>query len=608
MPAAVTKDSLTDVEDLLYHGCLEEDVFLAGHALSMRTLSTAEERELWICYKNVAPEDQVHFVLDLLSLSLHRVNGRRLGNRPAAREFLWRLPRTLILRMYRLYRGRLTGRVRRAQESVDEYTESSASRSLWGAFKVTGALPSPDFDFRNSNVVQHLWLVVNHYRDEADAQKSAWRRAEFVADQICMFLDPKGFRQMRARRESHDARARQKEYDAEVDVLVDILEMMLPEDRLAFADGVRSTDPQDLTVFLDRLPRRSLESTDEYKGRVCEALARACDALDREDTTHARVIQEKSEAMVVGFLREQRARLALRNLRLLLEVMGAGRLETATRRQVLDEVDFAVAERGQGYALRSADDAANYGPVMRCEGVYKHVAFVPPARRGELLAAVLAEDVVALALVIDPAVDAYLLRKANSDADVGPRGGPPPPTTAPPTAPPTAPAARSVFGEPAGRPEPASQRPDLADLVHQMAEEYRQRNPGVEGVARRIEVGDHVVETLGDWEDAGRRKVMGEPPASVDEASEAARRRSADSREYGLEEAEQGADRRDSALGRRNDALEELNRAKRRAGVTPEMEREAFMGDLWRIAQGQPPQDAPEPPRPKSARPGEGGG
>jgi len=606
MPA-VTKDSLTDVEDLLYHGCLEEDVFLAGHVLSMRTLSTAEERELWICYRNVAPEDQVHFVLDLLSLSLHRVNGRRLGNRPAAREFLWRLPRTLLLRMYRLYRGRLTGRVRRAQESVDEYTESSASRSLWGAFKVTGTLPSPDFDFRNSNVVQHLWLVVNHYRDETDSQKSAWRMAEFVADQICMFLDPKGFRQMRARRESRDARARQKEYDAEVDVLVDILEMMLPEDRLAFAEGVRSTDPQDLTVFLDRLPRRSLESTDEYKERVCEALARACDALDREDTLHARVIQDKSEAMVVGFLREQRARLALRNLRLLLEVMGAERLESATRRQVLDEVDLAVVERGQGYALRSADDRANYGPVMRCEGAYKHVAFVPTARREELLSAVLAEDIVALASAIDPAVDAYLLRKANSDADAGPRDGPPP-SPSPSPAPPPAPASGSVFGEPARRPEPASQRPDLADLVHQMGEEYRQRNPGVDGVARKIEVGDHVVETLGDWEDVGKRKIMDEPPAGVDEASESARRRSADNREYGLEGAEQGADRRDSALGRRNDALEELNRAKRRAGVTPEMEREAFMGDLWRIAQGEPPREAPEPPRPKPPRPGEGVG
>jgi hypothetical protein len=141
-----------------------------------------------------------------------------------------------------------------------------------------------------------------------------------------------------------------------------------------------------------------------------------------------------------------------------------------------------------------------------------------------------------------------------------------------------------------------------------MAEEYRHRNPGVEGVARRIEAADHVVETLGDWEDAGMRKVMDEPPPGVDEASEAARRRSADNREYGLEEAEQKADRRDSALGRRNDALEELNRAKRAAGVTPEMDRDAFMVDLWRIARGEPPLDAPEPPRPKPPRPGGGVG
>lgn len=603
-PPKVTSEALADVEVLLHQGYVEEDFFVSGYCLSFRTLSTPEERELWACYRNVVPEDQVHFVLDLLATSLHRVNGRRVGDAAAARELFRRLPRSLLLGLYRFYRKRLTSRLLEAEGAVSEYSESPGSRSLWGVLRATGTLQSPDFDFRNGNVVQHLWFVVNHFRDERDAQKSEWDRAQFVADQICMFLDPKAFRAMSARRDAAPdaAAARRKDYDAEADVLADILEMMPPADRKGFVDGVAEAGPQDMGVFLDKMPIGSLESMEEYRERVCAALTRACRALDAEDNLHSRIMQEKTDSMILGFMRDKRAKIALRNLRILLEIMGAEALEGASAERIRAEVDVAIAERGSGYTLRRIDDRENYGPIMRCEGEYKHCAFAIPERREELLAQVLGEDPVAQARVVQPGVDGYLLRKANSDGDIGPRGdGDPPPPDSPgpdggpePPAPPAGPAAI------APTPAPASDRPELADLIHEMAEQYRERNPGVEGVAGKIEVGQHIVETMGHWEDTAGRKAADEAADEAGEdadplASEAERIKEAKEVREALEGDDDAAERRRGALSRRNDAVEALRAAKRREGITPGMEKEAFLENIRRIARGDP-DDPPDPP------------
>jgi len=612
--AATTKDSLRDVEDLLYNGYLEEDFFLAGHCITFRTLSTAEEREMWLRYRNVRSEDHVHFALDLLATALHRVNGRRVGDPSAAWEFLWRLPKGLLGAMYTFFRARTSDRLASAQEAVREYSESAGSRSLWAAFKVTGTLPSPDFDFRRSNIVQHLWFVVNQYRDEADEAKAEWSRAQFVADQICMFTDPKAFRQMAARRDARKGAGR--EHDAEEDILAGIMEMMLPDDRRAFLAGVVDTEPEELTMFLDRIPRQHLESHEEYKERVCAALERVCDAMDAEDDLHTQVMAERAEGMVLDFIRRRRGGLALRNLSVLLELMGPERLEAATPAEIAAEVDIAVAERGSGYELRLPSDEANYSRIMACDGEYKHAAFVPPARRRELLAAALAEPLADHARLVDPGADPYLVRKANGEAD-GPRGPdePRPPEGdggggPPPGRPPTGPAGEGRGDAPLGAdpearlrepppPEPPAadgDRPSLADLVNQMAEQYRSRHPGVDDVAKRVETVEHTVESLGDWEDTAQRKVSEEPPPPPETAEEEAaaeKARAAEARE--TEEDDAASSRRESALSRRNEAVEALRRAKRKAGVTPEMEREAFMDEIRRIARGDP-DDPPEPP------------
>lgn len=602
-----SSDALMDVEHLLHHGYVEEEFLVGGYCLSFRTLSTAEEKELWACYKNIVLEDQVHFVLDLLAVSLHRVNGRRVAGLVGVRELFWGLPRSLLLGLYRFYRLRLTTRLAKAESAVAEYSESYGSKSLWGAFRATGTIPSPDFDFRNSNVVQHLWFVVNHFKDEAEAQKSEWDRARFVADQICMFLDPKSFRAVAARRDSESTASHQKDHDAEADVLADILEMMPPADRRGFVDGVMEADPQEMGIFLDKMPIGNLESMEEYKGRVCNALTRACEAIEAEESMHTRIMQEKTEEMILGFMREQRAKLALRNLRILLEIMGMAELETADAARIRAEVDMAIAERGSGYTLRRVDDMENYGQIMRCEGLYKHCAFASPERRKELLSQVIGEDLVAQVRVIQPDTDAYLLRKANSDDDIGPRtdsDGPPPqdlgPDTTPPGVPPPPPGPVDIMGErqPA---DSASGKPELADLIHEMAEQYRDRNPGVEDVANKIEIEEHIVETLGHWEKTAERKVAEE--ASEENTEQAAREQAKEAREHGLEDNDAVKDRQYSALGRRNDAVDALRQAKRRAGVTPGMDKEAFLENIRRIARGDPG-DPPEPPSPPEKRNG----
>jgi len=599
----VAAPALADVESLLYHGYLEEDVFLADWCLSFRTLSSAEEREMWMCYRNVRPHDQVHFVVDLLAKSLHRVNGRRVAS-ALIREFFWRLPRSLLLGLYRLYRTKLSDRVSGAQAAVEEYSSSPTSRSLWGAFRATGTLPSPDFDFKNSNVVQHLWFVVNVYRDESDTQKAAWNRSQYIADQICMFLDPKGFQGMRSRRDARTATgdSKKKEFDAEVNILTDILEMMSPASRRGFVDGIRDSDPADMAALLhDRISQKGLESEEEYKERVCEALTAAIDAVEAEESVHMGIMQEKTEKMALDFMRELRAKLALRNLRILLEIMGREGLEEADYAKIKAEVDVAIAERGSGYTLRYSDEHSHYEQILKCEGLYKHCAFLTPERRVELLEYCIGEDIaeqVRPLAIVDP----YLLRKANTKGDTGPRGdsdgpplGPDEDSPSPPPHPPNQPSPAA----PAPTHPPASDRPDLAEMIHRMAEEYRDSNPGIDDAAKNMEGGEHIVETMGHWEDTALRKASSEPPPDdLDSATTAAKEQSEENRRHGLEEDDAAIDRRDGALSRRNDAIDALNRAKKKAGLTPEMEREAFLENIRRVAHGE--EDPGDPGQPSS--------
>lgn len=137
----------------------------------------------------------------------------------------------------------------------------------------------------------------------------------------------------------------------------------------------------------------------------------------------------------------------------------------------------------------------------------------------------------------------------------------------------------------------------MANIVNNMAESYRRTNPGVSDVADKIEIGEHIVETIGDWQslaaqDAG---VSQEPTVSVDEATTRAKQQSKDNREYGLESDEGMEDRREATLGRRAEALDILKRAKNKAGVTLAMERKAFLESLRQIAhEDDDSNDAPQ--------------
>ena len=112
----ITKSMLEDVEAFLHHGYVEEDVFIGDCCLSFKTLSSAAEREIWMRYKNILTGHQVYFVIDLLSASIHRVNGRRLESPQAAREFFLGLPARFLLGLYRLFRNKLMKRVQLAQD------------------------------------------------------------------------------------------------------------------------------------------------------------------------------------------------------------------------------------------------------------------------------------------------------------------------------------------------------------------------------------------------------------------------------------------------------------------------------------------------------------
>lgn len=597
----ITRSTLEDVEDLLHHGYVEEDVFIGDCCLSFKTLSAAAEREIWMRHKNILIGHQVYFVIDLLSDSIHRVNGRRIGSVQAARGFLLGIPARLLLGLYRMFRWRLMKRIQAAQDAVEEYIETPNSKALWSMFKITGKLPSPDFDLRDSNIVQHLWCVVNYYRDDREAEEAEWRRSQFVADQICMFLDPKAFRQMKDRRDSGVTDDRPDHKGKEIDTLGDILEMMMPDDRNDFIENTVRIAPDQFTLFSGKLPQKGMESREEYKQRICESLQEAARRLEQQESFHAGEVAIRFERMTLDYFRERRARVAMRNLRMLLDIMGHEELEKADRAQINREIDIAISTRGMGYAYRSPDDRRNFEPVLKCEGVYKHAGFVGPIRRDELLQHALAEDIVIQVREIEPDVDAYLLRKANSEEDIGPR---PPEDPADGDDP-------SGGGEPddSGTDDPTAPvaPSDTAEFIKDAADAYRKSHPGVEEVLGNIPVGQEIHETLGSWKDTAEKKLDREEPSAsptdADEASIESRQRVQEIRREELETEEERACRREAAFARRDEAMDVIRRAKEESGVTPKMEREVFFEDIRRIAQGLPPSEPPDPPQSKPARP-----
>ena len=130
----------------------------------------------------------------------------------------------------------------------------------------------------------------------------------------------------------------------------------------------------------------------------------------------------------------------------------------------------------------------------------------------ELWRAILTEDLVELVKEFEPDIDPYLLRKANSTVDIGPRppdepspprgstGEPPPPGDPGPAMPPGAPG-QPAMPQPGGGleqyqpsriPRPASQQPNVASIGNEMADTDRRHNPGSPDVADKTELGEHI--------------------------------------------------------------------------------------------------------------------
>lgn len=620
----VNEQAVIDIEDMLYHSGIEDDFFIGDYCLSFRTLSAAKDRELWACYRNIRTVDQVYFVIDLLTEALHRVNGRRVDpsvKEYLAKEFFYRMPRSTLLGLYRRLRS-LSSRIDAAQDAIEAYVQTQSSQSLWNIFKITGTLPSADFDFQQSNIIQHLWCVMNHYKDENAREEASWKRATFIADQICAFLDPKAYQRLESGR---GAAANQKHRDKEVNLMMDIMEMMTPNDRKDFIGNLIGQDLSELTMFSSRLPQRATEDDDEYRQRLYEVLEQALEEIEAQETHHTQVIREKEEEMVINFLREHRARMAIRNYHILRDTLGDD-FETADLRRIQIEQEIVTRERGHGWNLLPLEDTSTYDPVMRGDGEYKFTLFVPVERRAELLKSILTEDLAELVKVFEPNIDPYLLRKANSTVDIGPRppdeplppprssAGDQPPDDPPPPGPgpaepptPLPPGAPGQSAPPLGGgleqyqpsrvPRPVTQRPDVASTINDMAESYRRTNPGVSEVTDQIEIGEHIVETIGDWQGLAAEDAAAsqKPPVSVDEATIRAKQQSKDNMEYGLESDEGREDRREVTLGRRTEALDILRLAKNKAGITPAMERKAFLESLRQITrEGNEGNDLPQ--------------
>lgn len=263
-----------DIRSLIFDGFLKTTITLSDKVIVLRTLTPAEEDSIIEKYQHLPKQYNLMAATDTVKTAVYSINSCKITNE--TRELVRDWPKQLIIRLFELY-TELVKRIRIAVKLIDDFVQTDESRQKWSVLKATKTTFNSksifNTDLKTVSQIQQFWIFLNEQEDNRIQQEIDWKKAEYMTESICTFINPKAMQQITYKKQL------EKEEEEKLELIKDVKQQN---------DGQVIDNSAD--KLFDALKRKDGESRAKFEERVSKAINSAL----KEDE-HDKFVREKQE-------------------------------------------------------------------------------------------------------------------------------------------------------------------------------------------------------------------------------------------------------------------------------------------------------------------------
>jgi hypothetical protein len=274
-------EKFNDIRSLIFDGFLKETIKFKDYVIIIRTLFSFEEDSIIETYKHLPNEYNLMAAIDTVQKSVYSINGCKITNE--SRDVIKDWPKQIIIKLFEEYL-KLADRSRKSADLISQFIEIDESKLRWSVVRATKSslnsaviTGNTDFEFKGLASLQQIWIYLNLQNDIADESNRGWKKAEYISEMICTFINPKAMQKIQNQRKlTEDEETIKKDKD----------EIMQIENKTNEKILIENTADE----LFDTMNRRQGESIMDYKGRVQQLLEKAF-----SEDEHDKIIREHEE-------------------------------------------------------------------------------------------------------------------------------------------------------------------------------------------------------------------------------------------------------------------------------------------------------------------------
>ncbi|MDO8640287.1 MAG: hypothetical protein Q7R33_01985 [Nitrosarchaeum sp.] len=272
-------DKFTDINSLIFEGCLKETIKFDNFVVVVRTLFVAEEDNVIEIYKHLPQNYNLLAVADTIKSAIYLINGCKIPEDNEFRHIIYDWPKQIILKIFAIYLE-LVKRSRAAIKLLQDFIKTDESKLRWSVLKATKTslnsaviTGNNDFSDKGLSYLQQVWIYLNEQEDKVADNKHEWSRVEYMTESICAFINPKAMRQIHGQKKMQEEQLIEDKKEEN---------MQLKDD----APIIENTADK----LFDSIQKRSDETTAEYRKRMQNSIVEAF-----TEDEHDKIVREIEE-------------------------------------------------------------------------------------------------------------------------------------------------------------------------------------------------------------------------------------------------------------------------------------------------------------------------
>jgi len=168
-----------ELKQIIFNGHFEGFFSCLEFTVCLSSLDAKDSQEIAVKTSFVKnKQDNICFIVDLLSRSIKSINGDKFENRNELKSKLWKCSNSLIFVLYDCYRQLIDGLSTDIQTSFDKFVETHESKKRWELFKL-------GYKFSDHlSALQESWIYWNVQNDKKESFDKQFSLAKYISHRI----------------------------------------------------------------------------------------------------------------------------------------------------------------------------------------------------------------------------------------------------------------------------------------------------------------------------------------------------------------------------------------------------------------------------------------